>query len=363
VRLSLDAVEPEINRLWAEESKRAPGARVELLTLAALVSEPRLQERAEKVIDWVVRAYPSRTIVAVWKEGAPPSITADAALHRPTGTACGDAISLEAIGVAREWLPENIDRLALPDLPVCVWWVGDLPDFDDLFDRMVVGADIVIVNSGEMDLRDLEKLSRIAQRSHGRYAVADLTWIRLRTLQDFVARFFDDETARRALSTLRRVVIEYSPRENDQDAASTIAGLFFGWMAHVLALNPETAQWKREADHSEVVLGSLTVRFQRRLREGVVPGRIVGLALECDSARFDLELQADPEVFKWSRDIPGLLTPPQLFRLPAYDEHTLLVRCLERLKRDPLLEASLDAGSRIVRTVAPRLSMRPRSTR
>ncbi len=246
VSLSLHAVEREINLLWAEESERAPSAaRVELLTLAALVSEPGLLERAQKVVDGVVRTYPSRTIVAVWKEGSPPSLTADAALHRPTGNACGDAISLEAIGAGREWLPENIDRLALSDLPVCIWWVGDLPDFDDLFDRLVVGADIVVVNSGEMDLRDLEKLSRMAQRSHGRYAIADLTWIRLHPLQDFVARFFDDEAGRGVLSTLHRMVIEYSPRENDKDAASTLAGLFFGWTAQALGLRPETALWKR----------------------------------------------------------------------------------------------------------------------
>ena len=360
MRLSLDAVEPEINRLWTEESKKAPTTRVQLLTLAALVSEPGLLERAEKVLDGVVRVYPSRTILAVWRDGSSPSITADASLHRAAGSPCGDAISLEAMGSAREWLPENIDRLALPDLPVCVWWVGDLPDFDDLFDRMVVGADLVVVNSGEMDLRDLEKLSRIAQRSHGRYAVTDLTWIRLRPMQDFVARFFDDEAARQALTKLQRIVIEYSPRANDQDAASTIAGLFFGWMAHALALRPEAALWKRGSDFSEVTLGDVSVRFQHKVREGVLPGRIVGLAIECQDARFDLEMQADADLFKLSRDLPGVPMPPQLLRVPSHDEHTLLVRSLERPKRDPLFEASLHAGSRIVRSVAPRLSMGPR---
>ena len=92
----------------------------------------------------------ARTIVAVWRDGAPtPAIAAEVATApvSPGGAACGDAIMLEAIGAARDWLPGNAERLALPDLPVCVWWVGDLPDFDYLFDRMVVGADLVIVNS------------------------------------------------------------------------------------------------------------------------------------------------------------------------------------------------------------------------
>jgi hypothetical protein len=267
---------------------------------------------------------------------------------------------LEAVGPAREWLPENIDRLALSDLPVCVWWVGDLPDFDDLFDRMVVGADLVVVNSGEMDLRDLEKLSRIAERSHGRYALADLTWIRLRPLQDFVARFFDEAAARASLSTLHRIVIEYSPRDDEQDAASTTAGLFLGWIAHALGLPVESPLWKRGDDVNEVMLGKVTVRFQHRRREGVSVGGVVRVVLECDGARFDLERQEDPRVFKTSRELPGTPVPAQLLRVPSHDEHTLLVRCLERPKRDPLLEASLHAGSRIVRSVAPRLSLGPR---
>jgi glucose-6-phosphate dehydrogenase assembly protein OpcA len=201
VRLQLDAVEHEIGRLWQEEARRSEAARVELSTLVALVSEPGLLDRAVKVAQKVALAHPSRTIVVVWKDGPEGTITADAALHQagPSGAPCGDAITLEAVGAAREWLPQNIDRLILSDLPVCLWWVGDLPDFDNLFDRAVLSADLVIVNSGEMDLRDLEKLSTIAGRSRGRYALADLTWIRLRPLQELVARFFDDESSRPCL--------------------------------------------------------------------------------------------------------------------------------------------------------------------
>jgi hypothetical protein len=156
-------------RLWDEEARRSPAARVELLTLVALVSEPELFERAQQVVTDVARAHPSRTIVVRWATGGERAITADVALHRGAGgVACGDALVVEATGGARKWLPENIDRLALPDLPVCIWWVGDLPDYDRLFDRMLVDANLVIVNSGEMDLRDLEKLSSIVLQSRGR---------------------------------------------------------------------------------------------------------------------------------------------------------------------------------------------------
>jgi glucose-6-phosphate dehydrogenase assembly protein OpcA len=363
VRLSLDAVEREVDRLWEEEAHRSQATRIELLTLVALVSEPGLFARATQVVEEVARAHPSRTIVIVWRAGEEATITADAALHGagPSGAPCGDALTVEAIGVAREWLPQNIDRLVLSDLPVCVWWVGDLPDFDNLFDRAALSADLVVVNSGEMDLRDIEKLSSIAGRSRDRYALADLTWIRLRPLQELIARFFDDQGTHTCLRSVERVTIEFSPREGELDVASTQAGLLFGWMAHALSLVPEGVQWKRGPTWGEATLGSVVARFEHRPRAGVPPGAILRVALECRGGpRFEIERQDDPQVFKWSRDVSGAPTPPQTLRVADPDDPTLLVRCLSRPKRDPLLESSLNMATRILRPIAPRLSTAPR---
>lgn len=361
MKLPLDQVEREVARLWEEEARKTGGARVELLTLIALVSEPRLLERAQKAVFDVASVHPSRTIVAVWRDGAPPAVTADVTLHRPSpaAPACGDAITLEAVGEAREWLPGNADRISLPDLPVCIWWVGDLPDYDDLFDRMVVNADVVIVNSQEMDLRDLEKLSSIATRSRGRYALADLTWTRSRWLQDLIARFFDDEAGRACLKRVEKVLVEYSPRDGELDAASTRAGLLFGWIANAMGLPVDAPQWKRGEGWAEVTLGTVTARFQQRRQADVRPGGIVRVLFECPDARFELARQDNPQVYRWSRELPGATTPPQVLRVHSHEESALLVRALERPKRDRLLEASLQVGSRIVRPVAPRLSAIP----
>ncbi len=358
MKLSVDQVEREVARLWEEEARKSGAARVELLTLVAHVSEPHLLERAQKVLAEVVKSVACRTIVAVWRDGAEPAITADAALHRVSegGPPCGDAIILEAVGEAREWIPGNADRLALSDLPVCIWWVGDLPDHDDLFDRMVANADVVIVNSQEMDLRDLEKLSSIAARSRGRYALADLAWARLRWVQDLVARFFDDEPGRACLPGLERIDIEFSPRDGEKDATSTRSGLLFGWMAHVLKLPTAAPLWKRGETWAEVTLGDVVTRFEQRPQKGVRPGGIVRLAIRCKTGSFEIQRQEDPQAFRWSREVPDTSIPAQVVRVLSLDEPTLLLRCLERPKRDPLLETSLQVGSRIVRPVAPRLS-------
>jgi glucose-6-phosphate dehydrogenase assembly protein OpcA len=362
VKVALDEVEGEIARLWREEAERSRATRVELMTLVAFVSEPSLLLRTQEVVSEFVRAQPSRTIVAIAREGDKKGIMADVALHRASvgEPPFGDALTLEATGGGRDWLPENVDRLVLSGLPVCLWWVGDLPDFDRLFDRMLLSADVVVVNSGETDLSDLQKLSEIAMRSRDRYALNDLTWIRLRPIQKLIARFFDDELGGACLTTLRRVRVEFSPRsERDLDVTSTEAALLFGWMAHALALRPEGVRWRRGDGWAEAVLGKVTARFDRKVRADVPGGTILSVALECDGARFEVERQDDPQVFRWSREIPDAPMPQETLRSAIHGEAALLVRCLERPKRDLLFEASLHLASRVVRSVAPRLSRLP----
>lgn len=367
MKIPLEGVERALTKLWEEEATRSSAPRLELMTVVALVSDPKFLDRAKKVLGDLVCSQAARTIVAVaypGGAGTEAEITAEAALHRrsPDSPANGDAIVLEATGSAREWLPENVDRLALADLPVCLWWVGDLPDYDDLFDRFLGTADIVVVNSCEMDLRDLEKLDGLVSRSRDRFALSDLTWIRLRPMQELIARFFDDESAGACLATLSRVRIAFTPRENEQDAASTQAGLLFGWIVHVLGLptEPAAVRWHREATWSEATLGTVVFRFERDDRPEVPCGTILGVYFECGTARFAIERpKEEPDSFRWSREVPGVAAPPQTFRVAMHDESSLLIRCLERPKHDRLLEASLRAASRAVRAVAPRLSSRP----
>jgi glucose-6-phosphate dehydrogenase assembly protein OpcA len=361
VRLSLDAVERETARLWEEEALKSQAPRIELMTLVALVSEERLRPRAEEVLAQVVRVHPSRTIAVTWKDGVEASLTADVALHRvkAEGAACGDAITVEAVGGGRKWLPENIDRLALSDLPVCIWWVGDLPDFDDLFDRAAVSSDLVVVNSGEMDLRDLEKLSGVISRSRGRYALTDLTWFRLKPLQELVARFFDDEYAMSCVSKIQRVTIEFAPRDPEPDVASTQAGLLFGWIAQAAGMRAEGVHWQRGTDWGEATLGNVTVRFVHQPRSDVPTGTILRVVIDGGGGRFEVERLDDPQVLRWSRHVQGSMTPSQSLRVATYEESDLMVRSLGRPRRDALFEKSLHTATQIVRPIAPRFSVPP----
>jgi glucose-6-phosphate dehydrogenase assembly protein OpcA len=233
---------------------------------------------------------------------------------------------------------------------------------------MVRRADIVLVNSAEMDLRDLEKLAQIVRACQGAHAFMDLTWVRLRGMQDLVARFFDDPHARPYLDSLSELSFVYSPRDNETDVASTRAGLLLGWIGSALGFVADSAKWKREPGGGELVVSrengtSVKVRFAQEKREGVHDGAIVRIEMRCDGeegcARFDLARQSDPAIFQWSCEVPGVTMPPQLLKFASHDEADLMTRTLERPTRDRLLEASLRKASSLVRPVAPRLSEHP----
>jgi glucose-6-phosphate dehydrogenase assembly protein OpcA len=360
--VSLADAERALVRLWDEEEKRTgkPAAHPSLLTIAAIASEERLLPRAEEVLARVLSVHPARTIACVMRNDGEPRIAAAADLHRNAkGEALADRITLETYGSAREWLPDAIDRLVKSGLPSCVWWVGDLPDADDLFDRCVARCDIALVNSSEMDLRDLEKLARIVTSVRGVHAVGDLTWVRLRGMQDLIARFFDDPAARPYAAKIKEITIAYSPRDGEPDVASTRVGLLLGWLGHALRWRPETAKWQRGEVRSTLTISGVTVHVVKDRRENVHDGAVTRFEIVCDGARFELARQEDPRILIWSCEGEGICIPSQTLRFGSHEEPKLLARFLERPARDRLLEASLLTGSRIVQSVAPRLSSFP----
>jgi glucose-6-phosphate dehydrogenase assembly protein OpcA len=264
-------------------------------------------------------------------------------------------------GDARRWVPSTLTRLRAEGLPMYLWWVGDLPDDDRLFDRLVEDADVAVVHTADMDLRDLEALARLLALADGAYVLADLTWMRLRTWQEFTARFFDDPAARAHLASVRELTVRLCPRERELEAASTQAALFAGWLCEALRWDTAAPRWSGEGgDRTAALRGAageeVTVRFVTVEREGVYPGAIEAVALRAPGgARFEVARgDDDPYVLCWSAEADGVHSPAQCVRIHAPEEPRMLTRVLERPRRDPLFERSLAAAARLVAPVAAR---------
>ena len=349
VRLSLDAVEPALAQLWEEEADRGGAPRIELFTLVALVSELALLGRAQTGR----RGGRARVPFAHdrrrrgrqgadrrdHRRGVPaPRLAPEA--PRAATPSCSRPPGARASGC-----PRTSTASRCPTCPSASGGSATCPTST----TSSTAWSSTPTWSSSTRARWICATSRSSRRSSGAaaaaHALSDLTWIRLRPIQDLIARFFDDETARACLSLDRahhdrvRAARGRAGRgEHPGRAPLRLDG------ERAVARRRRRVAWKRGAGWAEATLGRVVARFDARPRADVPTGSILRVPIECDGARFEVERQDDPQVFRWSREAPGAPVPPQTLRIGIPEEATLLVRCLERPKRDPLLEKSLHVG-------------------
>ena len=270
MRLSVDQVEREIARLWEQEARtgrrRARGA-----AHAGGAGQRAAAARARA--DGASPSWSQACTLAHGRRRCGETatrrrITADVALHRAGAgrrAPAGTRSRLEAVGGAREWLPGNVDRLALPDLPVCVWWVGDLPDYDDLFDRMVVDADVGHRQLGRRWICATSRSCRASSRAPG---IA--TPGRPRRGSACAAC----RSSSRGSSTMQqgraclpglqrddhRVL---APRRRDRTRRARRRACSSGGWRTCWSCRPTSPQWKRGDGWAEVQLGRVVARFEQ----------------------------------------------------------------------------------------------------
>ena len=361
MNISLDKVESELARLWAEQYARDAHPRT--LDLVAFCATPDELPRVRAALAPLAAKRPCRTLTVVCYPAEAPSITARVALHVDTARKSepvGDDVSLDVRGTARAWVPSALRQLRKGDLPMHLWWSGDLPDHDLLFDQLTEDADVTLVHSADMDLRDLEQLRRVLAWRVESAVFLDLNWVRLALWQELVARFFDDEGVAAAIPTIDTVSLGFAPRPGSDDAAPTQAALLAGWMIVCTGWDAVGATWSTDADGARVATARRAdgspgrVRFVEDDRPGVYPGALHSVTLAGPGLRLEVaRALEDPLVLCWSGEVAGQCVPSQCVRMGVPDEPRMLARALDRPVRDPLFERSLTAAAALTRAVAP----------
>jgi glucose-6-phosphate dehydrogenase assembly protein OpcA len=147
-----------------------------------------------------------------------------------------EEVTLVVGGQAANHLDSLAEAFTLSDLPVPVWYVGDIPDPTD---QLLSVATSVIVDSrdaaGTGRLRALLELAR-------RRTVVDLSWIRLQPWRELLAGLFDPPERRPCLDAVEEVEVtgKIGPRQ-----------LLGGWLMSQLRLAPGQVQLV-DAQHVEV---------------------------------------------------------------------------------------------------------------
>jgi glucose-6-phosphate dehydrogenase assembly protein OpcA len=312
--------------------------------------------------------HPSRAIIlAADPAGSGPTLSASITAHchqgpEGAGPICFEVVALTVRGEAAEHLAGIVAPLLIHDLPTHIWWPGDPPFADPIFDQLVEMGDRVVVDSDEFAdlLRGLRRLTTLRRRS----GVGDLAWRRLAWWQELTAEFFDAPRFRRYLPNLNRLVIRYAVppstrrrKARTADSAgkisSPLAGplLYAGWMAARI-------EWRRHATTQPLEDGRMRLKLEGRHEmvdlqiepvetDGLPPGELLAVRLraygETGAAEFIIERSADEAVVASNAD--GMTALLRRMPMEQATESELLAADLVMDQHDPVYEAAVRAAA------------------
>jgi glucose-6-phosphate dehydrogenase assembly protein OpcA len=349
--------------------KGLPHARASVLNLIVTVVDEAAADRVvHALIDLGVR-HPSRAIVLVPQQGASAS-TIDARIsthcHDPIGggdRVCYEEVVLTVRGECAEHLHGVVAPLLIHDLPTHIWWPGDPPFSDPIFDQLIEIGDRVIVDSS--DFVDLLSGLRRAATLRRRSGVGDLSWERLSWWQELTAQFFDAPRFRRYLPNLSRLRIGYatappsstrSPIDDEEVAPGvsspmTQALLYAGWIGTRLG-------WRRHKTLETIDNGAFALRLEGRhemvdLRiepietDDVRPGDLLSVHLgslgETGAAEFIIDRDGDDAIVATNAD--GMTALLRRVAMAAPRESELLSAQLGLDAADAVYEDAMRAAA------------------
>ena len=173
-----------------DELRRASSfgaTRTSVVNLVVVASSAADAERSARAIAGLGGRHPGRTIVLVPGPVDGARVNAEVALlggEVDGHSVWSEHVSLTVCGPLWSHLDSLIEPLTLPDLPVVVWYVSDLPGAAD---PLLGAADMVLVDSKELgDVRCFAGMAELARR----HVVVDLSWSRLRPWREVLASVY-----------------------------------------------------------------------------------------------------------------------------------------------------------------------------
>lgn len=211
LRVDSSAIEKSLAALWRSEGASDEHAviRAALWNVVAHTWNSPDRARASEVLAKVSETLPQRTIVVqADPDGADEIsswISANCHLIGGEKQVCSEEISIVAGGHRVAHVPPLVSALLTPDMPVAVWWMGDLPDQRHGYvEALLRPADRLIVNSCRFSgAGDMEYVRGLTERTTT--SPADLSWVMIEDWRAATAVLFDPPSMRERLRKLARI--------------------------------------------------------------------------------------------------------------------------------------------------------------
>jgi glucose-6-phosphate dehydrogenase assembly protein OpcA len=331
-------IEKSLADLWRNQGDGADAiTRAALWNVVAHTSSAEHQSQATEVLGRASAAVPQRTIVINADAAAPPSITSfiRANCHLVGGgkQMCSEEIAIVAGGDRIHRVPPLVNALLLPDMPVAVWWMGDLPnEHEEYVATLLEPADRLIVDSSCFDSpRDLELVSRVAAQTTT--IPADLNWIRLEEWRAATASIFDPPHMRGRLSAIRRVRVVAGAQEENFFGDAIESLLFAAWLTVQAGENAEA---------------SIDYRFEKRMQSSDV-GQIASVEIVFEDGS-SASVSRDRERGVLMMNVDGTVSMPEsVTRTIAKQTETLIVRQLKQSSADRVLTRALPLAAKLAK--------------
>ncbi|HLJ73325.1 MAG TPA: glucose-6-phosphate dehydrogenase assembly protein OpcA [Thermoanaerobaculia bacterium] len=351
VAVDPSAIEKNLAELWRASKEVADDAltRAALWNVVAHTNSQSAHSQASEVLGRASATVPQRTIVVRSDPAAPPQIESwiGANCHMVGGgkQVCSEEIAIVAGGDRIHRVPPLVNALLIPDMPVAVWWLGDLPnEHEEYVLALLDPADRLIVDSVNFDSpADLMLVNRVSAKTTT--TPADLNWVRLEEWRAATASIFDPPHMRARLQTIRRVRVVAGTSGNDYFGESVEALLYASWISAQLGHHVEGDS------KVEGPLGAIDYRIEKRRQENRVGGiTFVEIGFDDGSGA---TISRDREKGVLVSNVDGVVSMPEaVTRAVPCNLDELIVRQLKRARGDQVLLKVLPIASRLARRVA-----------
>lgn len=353
VLTSTHEVEPAINSLIREAGRVmqiGAAARARYFNLVVVVDESTAAHAAD-VLNGLSHSHPSRCIVLRTDAENPsagvsvvPSIRChiEGEDHYPV---VFEQVDIEARGGAVLHLAGTLAPVLDSDQPVLLWWIGDPPVKSERFQRVADLADRIIVDSRRIE--DATALKAIANAHRtGEAEFCDLTWGRLTSWREQIARGFDSPAMLPYLSQVTSVEIVYAGH-------SAPALLLLGWLGS--RLNWQVAQSMHESPALAPGLGRRQRATGRRgtgdialsIQQMHGEAGILAVNIAAGDMQLSVARLAQKELVLVTQQRPGQPQTEQVAPMHDFDEAALLNIEITHSGRDYGYEAALEFAANV----------------
>lgn len=351
VELSPEEIERSLGELWHEiEGAQSGATQVRMLNLLVYLPEQPASDVGTAISNVAVQ-HPGRTITLIF-DGDPPRAEATIACRVGDGSrqACGEQIILQG-SVAGYPLHSLAISLLQPGLPVTVWWHGPVDFEGQLFGEFAKVADRIVLDSRTWPdpLPAITTQIRLVRVNGRLLRFSDLQWVALTPWRRLIAQVFDLPAARKALPSMREIVIDYGGLAQLGTGALLLAGWLMsrlGWEIDGAATRDETGYILPLRHASVSGQAGIILALRRRETEDDISALQMRATGE-HSGQLTFDITPDDLHIKTSIELTDVHPLIQTTRLRRREPTELLSEELALNTADPVYQAALAAGARL----------------